>query len=233
MISRPPVRHELKYYINYGEYLHLSRTLDYMLSRDTAGDDYNEYAVRSLYFDTINDDFLNEKIAGVGERKKYRIRIYNFTDKQIKLERKSKYGNLISKESVGIPRELAEQLIAADPTGLERASVPLLHEIYREMKLRLLRPVVIVDYVREAYTHPAEEVRITFDKKLRSGLYQTDMFNPKIPTVPVFDDNVMVLEVKFNRVLPDFLQTVLSSARGDVCAISKYVACRRYEEKEF
>lgn len=230
---RPSVRHELKYYINYGEYTHLSRTLDYLLSRDPSGDEYNEYAVRSLYFDTINDDFLDEKIAGVGNRKKYRIRIYKYADTQIKLECKSKYGNLISKQSVSIPRDLAEQIIACDPTGLEKTSVPLLHDVFREMKLRLLRPVVIVDYIREAYIHPAEEVRITFDKKLRTGLYQTDMFNPAIPTIPVFDNNVMVLEVKFNRVLPDFLQLILSSARGDYCAISKYVACRRYEEKEY
>lgn len=231
--KRPSVRHELKYYINYGEYTHLSRTLDYLLTRDDAGDEYNEYTVRSLYFDTIFDDFFYEKLNGVGERKKYRIRIYNFKDKQIKLECKAKYGNLISKTSVGIPRDLAEQLIACDPTGLERTSVPLLHDVYREMKTRLLRPVVIVDYVREAYTHPAEEVRITFDKKLHTALHQTDMFNPYLPTIPALDNDVMVLEVKFNRILPDYLQRVLAGVSSDHCAISKYVTCRRFEGKEY
>lgn len=231
--KRPSARHELKYYINYGEYTHLSHTLDYLLARDDSGDEFNEYAVRSLYFDTVFDDFLYEKISGVGERKKYRIRTYNFTDKQIKLECKAKYGDLISKQSVGIPRDLADQIISCDPTGLERTSVPLLHDIYREMKTRLLRPVVIVDYVREAYTHPAEEVRITFDKKLHTALSQTDMFNPYLPTVPVFDEDVVVLEVKFNRVLPDYLQRVLAGVSGDRCAISKYVMCRRFEGKEY
>ena len=33
----------------------------------------------------------------------------------------------------------------------------------------LLDPTVIVDYHREAYTHPAEDVRITFDKRLRDS----------------------------------------------------------------
>ena len=56
---RPPVRHELKFLINYGEYLHLSRTLDYVLSRDPGGDEYNEYAIRSLYFDTVFDGFFH------------------------------------------------------------------------------------------------------------------------------------------------------------------------------
>jgi len=232
-MARPSARHELKFLINYGEYVHLSRTLDCVLNRDTAGDEYNDYAVRSLYFDTVFDDFLYEKIDGVGSRKKYRIRIYNFSDKLIKLECKSKLGSLISKQSLGIPRDLADQLIACDPTALDKTSAPLLHDMYREMKTRLLRPVVIVDYVREAYTHPAEEVRITFDKKLHTGLLRTDMFNQYLPTVPALDHNLIVLEIKFNRVLPDYIRSLLTGISADHCAVSKYVLCRRFEEKEF
>ena len=184
-------------------------------------DQGHEYLIRSLYFDTINDDALEEKIAGVGNRKKYRIRIYNFSDRVIKLECKSKYGDLISKQSVSIPRELADQLIAGDPEGLQRMRHPLLHDVYREMKTRLLRPVVIVDYVREAYIHPAEEVRITFDKQIRTGLYQTDMFNPNIPTYPVFDDPVEVLEVKYDEFLPTYMQAILSGVTAQRSAVSK------------
>jgi len=231
--ARPAVRHELKYFLNYGEYTHLSRTLDYVLTRDPSGDEFNEYAVRSLYFDTVFDDFLHEKISGVSERKKYRIRIYNFRDRQIKLERKSKYGDLISKASLEIPRDLAEQLMAGDATGLDRTSVPLLHDLYREMKTRLLRPVVIVDYVREAYMHPAEDVRITFDKKLHTGVFKTDLFDPLLPTVPALDDNLVVLEIKFNRVLPDHIRDLLTSVSAQRSAISKYVICRRFEEREY
>lgn len=229
----PPLRHELKYYINYGEYTHLSRTLDFVLDRDPAGDEYNEYAVRSLYFDTIFDDFFYEKISGVGNRQKYRIRIYNFSDKTIKLECKAKYGDQIAKQSLTIPRDLADQLIAADPTGLDRTSAPLLLDMYREMKTRLLRPVIVVDYVREAYTHAAEEVRITFDKQLHTGHTFIDMFDRYMPTMPVLDDNLMVLEVKFNRVLPDYIQTMLAGISAQRSAVSKYVLCRRFEEKDF
>ena len=196
-------------------------------------DQGHEYLIRSLYFDTINDDALEEKIAGVGNRKKYRIRIYNFSDRVIKLECKSKYGDLISKQSVSIPRELADQLIAGDPEGLQRMRHPLLHDVYREMKTRLLRPVVIVDYVREAYIHPAEEVRITFDKQIRTGLYQTNMFDTTIPTYPVFDDPIEVLEVKYDEFLPTYLQAILSGVTAQRSAVSKYTWCRRYENKEF
>ena len=233
VIRNIPLRHELKYLITPAELSVLRGVLKPITQFDPNGDENNEYMIRSLYFDTINDDALMEKIAGVGNRKKYRIRIYNFSDRVIKLECKSKYGDLISKQSVSIPRDLAEQLIAGDPEGLQRMRHPLLHDVYREMRTRLLRPAVIVDYVREAYIHPAQEVRITFDKQLRTGLYSTDLFNPSLPTYPVFDDPVEVLEVKYDEFLPAHLQTVLSGITAQRSAVSKYTWCRRYENKEF
>ncbi len=232
-IRNIPLRHELKYFITPAEMSVLRGVLTPVMQLDPNGNENNEYHIRSLYFDTINDDALEEKIAGVGNRKKYRMRIYNFSDKVIKLECKSKYGDLISKQSVSIPRDLAEQLIAGDPEGLQRMRHPLLHDVYREMKTRLLRPSVIVDYVREAYIHPAEDVRITFDKQLRTGLYSHDIFNPSIPTYPVFDDPVEILEVKFNEFLPTYIQAILSGVTAQRSAISKYTWCRRYENKEF
>ena len=231
-IRNIPLRHELKYFITPAEMSVLRNVLTPVMQLDPNGNENNEYHIRSLYFDTINDDALEEKIAGVGNRKKYRMRIYNFSDKVIKLECKSKYGDLISKQSVSIPRDLAEQLIAGDPEGLQRMRHPLLHDVYREMKTRLLRPAVIVDYVREAYIHPAEDVRITFDKTLRTGLYSHDIFNPSIPTYPVFDDPVEILEVKFNEFLPTYIQAILSGVTAQRSAISKYTWCRRYEGME-
>ena len=232
-IRNIPLRHELKYHITPAELTVLRGVLAPVMQLDPNGNENNEYHIRSLYFDTINDDALEEKIAGVGNRKKYRIRIYNFSDKVIKLECKSKYGDLISKQSVSIPRELAEQLIAGDPDGLQRMRHPLFHDVYREMRTRLLRPAVIVDYVREAYIHQAEEVRITFDKQVRTGLYSVDLFNPQIPTYPVFDDPVEILEVKFDEFLPSYLQSILSGITAQRSAVSKYTWCRRYENKEY
>ena len=233
IIRNIPLRHELKYFITPAEMNVLRGVLTPVMQLDPNGDENNEYHIRSLYFDTINDDALTEKIAGVGNRKKYRIRIYNFKDKVIKLECKSKYGDLISKQSVSIPRELADQLIAGDPDGLQRMRHPLLHDVYREMRTRLLRPAVIVDYVREAYIHPAQDVRITFDKMLRTGLYSSDMFNPMLPTFPVFDDPVEILEVKFNEFLPTYIQALVSGVTAQRSAVSKYTWCRRYENKEY
>ena len=231
-----PLRHELRFFISPLQYQVLSRTLKATLNPDPNGDENNQYHIRSLYFDTAYDSALYDKINGTANRDKYRIRIYNFSDQMIRLECKSKFRDLISKRSVRITRDLAEQLISADPTGLESTASGLVSDTFREMRTNLLHPVVIVDYLREAYLHPAEEVRITFDMQLRSGLNSVDMFNPYLPTVPPFDHDEIILEVKYNQVLPPYIASLLTYAlRDGACrsAISKYVYCRRFEFKDF
>ena len=231
-----PLRHELKFFISPLQYQVLSRTLKATLNPHPNGDENNQYHIRSLYFDTAYDSALYDKINGTANRDKYRIRIYNFSDQMIRLECKSKFRDLISKRSVRITRDLAEQLISADPTGLESTASGLVSDTFREMRTNLLHPVVIVDYLREAYLHPAEEVRITFDMQLRSGLNSVDMFNPYLPTVPPFDHDEIILEVKYNQVLPPYIASLLTYAlRDGACrsAISKYVYCRRFEFKDF
>ncbi len=226
-----PLRHEQKYFVSPGEYQILRRALDRVLKRDPNGDENNEYHIRSLYFDTMYNDAVIDKLDGVKERDKFRIRIYNFSDRLIRLECKTKVNQLISKRSLAIPKLLAEQLIAGDPAGLERTRSGLLRDMYREMVLDRLRPVVLVDYVREAYIHPAEEVRITFDKHLHTGLGSIDLFNPAVPTVPVFDNDDIIMEIKFNRVMPPYIRDLLCTHvwAARVSAISKYVWCRRFE----
>lgn len=231
-----PLRHELKFFIARHEYEVLRRTLAGALKLDpNAVRNGGSYHIRSLYFDTAFNTAFYDKIDGVKDRDKYRMRIYNLSDKEIFMECKTKVGALISKRSAKISRDMAEQIIASDPEGLEKTQSGLIRDVYREMRTNLLHPVVIVDYEREAYLHPAEEVRITFDMKLRSGMNSIDLFNPAVPTVPVIDgEENIILEVKFNRVLPPYIAELLSFACPEAVqtAISKYTLCRRYEELE-
>ena len=230
-----PLRHELKFQITRTQLEVLRHTVGHVLNLDpNAKKNGGTYHIRSLYFDTAFDDALYDKIAGVKDRDKYRIRIYNLSDAVIFMECKTKVGSLISKRSARISRDLTEQLMAADPTGLENTRSGLLRDVYREMRTRLLHPVVIVDYEREAYVHVAEEVRITFDMRVRTGLNSIDLFNPKVPTVPVLDHDETILEVKYNRVLPPYIRDLLSFACPEAVqtAVSKYTLCRQYEGKE-
>ena len=224
-----PARHELKYFINPAELEALRQRLGGALNMDEHCVGGRPYLIRSLYFDDIEDSAFYDKQAGVMHRDKYRVRIYNHSDNAIFLERKRKMGDLIQKSSVQITRRLCDQLIAGNPAGLYKSQNPLLQDVYVQMRTRLLRPKVIVDYAREAYLHPAEEVRITFDMNLRSGLHSMDLFNPDLPTVCPHDRNVEILEVKFNNYLPGYIAALLHGVEAERSAVSKYVLCRRYE----
>ena len=223
-------RHELKYYINYHDYVLLKNTLKPLLSLDRNAGEDGDYHIRSLYFDDAYETALAEKMAGSDIRSKFRIRIYDFSDDIIKFEKKFKRGQYIGKTSLLITRDECEALIAGDCSCLEGRSEPLAEEIFLQMKNNLLRPRVIVDYHREAYVSSFENVRITFDKDLKAGLWLTDIFNPHAPTMPVLEPGTMVLEVKFNRYLPVFIQSVLNNVNSaQRSAVSKYVLCRKYE----
>lgn len=70
-------RHEYKYRINYFDYLILKRRIQLIMDVDPHASESGQYFIRSLYFDNIYDKALKEKLYGVNNREKFRIRIYN------------------------------------------------------------------------------------------------------------------------------------------------------------
>ena len=60
-------RHEYKYVISYDEMLKLRTKFNEVLVIDR---NYNGYMVRSVYFDSINDDDYYDKLGGEINRKK-------------------------------------------------------------------------------------------------------------------------------------------------------------------
>ncbi len=223
-------RHELKYYITLGEYELLQRKLSLTMEQDAfAKKNGGEYFIRSLYFDDRDDSAFREKLSGIDERDKFRIRIYDMRDDVIKLECKHKSNGYIKKQSIGLSRKEYEKLISGDRLFLLNRPEPFARRMYLEFAQRALKPAVIVDYTREAFVFPMEDVRVTFDKNVRTGLRSVDMFNAGIPTYPVIDDYGMVLEIKFNRFLPTYIRSLLQLEASQRSAISKYVLCRRFE----
>lgn len=228
--SKLSFRHELKFYINYHEYVLLKNTIKALLSIDRYANGDGHYHIRSLYFDDMYETALKDKVAGTDDRCKYRIRIYNHSDSVIKFEKKIKRGQFISKVSIGLSRDECDSLIAGEYDFLAERPEPLASEIYVQMKNNALRPRVTVDYWREAFVSPFENVRVTFDKDIKGGLWLTDIFNAQAPTMPALDEGMMVLEIKFNRYMPEFIKTVLSNVNAaQRSAISKYVLCRKYD----
>ena len=223
-------RHELKYYITEGDYALLKRKLSLTMEQDAfAKKSGGEYFTRSLYFDDRDDSAFREKLDGTDERDKFRIRIYNMRDDVIKLECKHKSNGYIKKQSVNLSRKEYEQLMMGRRGFLLNRPEAFAHRMYLEFAQRALKPAVIVDYTREPFVFPMEDVRITFDKDIRTAYRATDMFDANLPTYPVIDGGDMVLEVKFNRFLSTYVRSLLQLDRCQRSAISKYVLCRKFE----
>ncbi len=229
-LGAPGYRHELKYYINRGEYTLLRRKLSLTMEQDRyAAQNGGEYFIRSLYFDDLDDSAFRDKLDGVDGRDKFRIRVYNLKDDAIKLERKHKESIYIKKQSIALSRAEYETLRRGDYTFLLRRPEPFARSMFAEFSIRPLRPVVLVDYMREAYTFPAQDVRVTFDKNVRTGYRATALFDPHAPTYSVIEDYDMVLEIKFNRFLPTYIRSLLQIDSHMRSAVSKYALCRKFE----
>lgn len=218
-------RHEIKLLLSEAEYHAFRPLLRGILSPDQNAGADDEYFIRSLYFDDISKSSYFEKFAGVSDRKKYRLRIYNCSDNVIKLECKEKRGDKIRKRSANISRECADKLISGDFSGLESYSDPLCREVFLISRSRGLKPAVVVDYYREAYIHPISNVRLTFDKALHAGIGGADIFSPELMSLPVFTDGSVIFEIKYDDLFPIQFQRLVSSAKGSRLALSKFTLC--------
>lgn len=218
-------RHELKYLINKPEWALLVSRLPAVVQRDKHAGENGEYMIRSLYFDDYWNTAYEEKEAGVLTRHKYRIRVYNCSDSRILLERKNKYGQYIWKQSAPITHRQLDEILAGNYEVLLEGNIPLLQEFYYECVSRIMRPRVIVDYDREPYVQDAGEVRITFDKHVRAGYGEFQLFDPNLPTVETLPGDKMIMEVKFTEFLPKNIRSLLPPRSAEMSAVSKYVLC--------
>ncbi|GIP40143.1 molecular chaperone [Paenibacillus sp. J31TS4] len=228
MNSRLKFRHELKFFVNRHQYAIIRQRLKHLVQQDHNAGPSGDYHIRSLYFDDIDNKALHEKLGGIRDRIKYRIRIYNGQDNVIHFEKKIKHRDFIAKEKASISRALYEDILAGRYDGLRESGNPLLAEIYGEVKHKLLRPKVIVDYVREPYVSRYGNVRITFDKELRTGLHAVDMFDRQLKPVQAIDHNLIILEVKYDEYLPEAIRAALQLEGLSRQFASKYVICRKY-----
>lgn len=218
-------RHEFKHEITEFDYIILKNRLNHVVYPDKNGDN-GKYKIRSLYFDNVYDSALREKLDGVNCREKFRIRSYNGDTDFIRLEKKSKINGLCNKVSSKISAEEVAMILAGDLEFMQY-STPLIQELYIKMKTVGLEPKTIVDYTREAFTYPAGNVRITLDYDIRTGLSGTDFLDDNCVTIPA-GDKVIILEVKWDEFLPEFVRDAVQVQNRKSSAFSKYAACRIY-----
>lgn len=217
-------RHEEKYLLDPLQAACLRRLLDAALRRDThcaAG----PYFIRSLYFDTANDRDWQEKILGVSERQKVRLRLYGLADERVKLERKTKRGSLCGKQSAALTRAEAARLTAGEVDFLLDQPGDAARQIGALFLREQRRPAALVDYRRTAWVLPVEHVRLTLDENVRAARC-ADLFAAAPPMVGVHGAGCVILEVKYDHFLPGYVRRMLAAVDSVPVSVSKYAAAR-------
>lgn len=219
-------RHEWKHEITYGDMLILRQRLSNVMYQDEHVVN-GKYLIRSLYFDNASDKALREKLDGVNKREKFRIRYYNGDTSLIRLEKKCKVNGLCLKNGITLSKEQAQKLVTGNYDWMIDSGEKLIQELYSKIMSQGLRPKTIVDYIREPFVFRPGNVRVTIDYNIRTSLNCADFLDTKVITIPV-DNNIMILEVKWDEFLPDIISDVVQLSNCRVNSFSKYAVCRIY-----
>jgi len=215
-------RYEKKYLLNPINAQFLKYKLSLILKKDTH---YNGvYYIRSLYFDDLYNTSYHEKVDGIKERSKYRIRIYNLDSSYISLELKGKNNDVSYKERNLISREEFFDLINGNYDTIDINNRSVLKDFIYKRKNNLI-PAVVVDYKRLAFIYEVEDVRITFDEDIKSGMFNYDLFDENMNLFDVLESNEVILEVKYNTRFPSMLKKILKGTSMIEISSSKYALC--------
>ena len=220
-------RHEVKHEISKADILILRQRLRAIMKPDSHAVN-GKYKIRSLYFDSLDDKALREKLDGVNVREKYRIRLYNNDPSVIHLERKFKHGGLGYKSSAPLTVNEAQAIADGDVKWLSDSKNEVLLGFYTKVCNEGLKARVIVDYTREPFVFTAGNVRVTLDYDIRTGMSCRDFLDPDCVTVPV-ENSPCILEVKWDNFLPDIIRDAVQLDGRHSTAFSKYAACRMYD----
>ena len=112
------LRHEAKHQISPQEDLVLASRLRKLFPWDSHTGPDGSYRVTSLYFDTLYDAALQEKLDGVDRREKFRLRYYWERPDFLQLEKKHKVNGLCGKRSTCLTLDEAERLLSGEDAFL-------------------------------------------------------------------------------------------------------------------
>ena len=212
-------RHELKYVCSASQIKHLFELLKNVLPQDEHN---GVYHVKSLYFETSSNRFLEETLNGVAKRSKYRLRRYDQDIQNIKFESKSSLYSLKQKRFIWLNQEQVETILFSGNQNILPQS-ELLNEFYYLRKTEHLKPKIIIDYDRTAFIYKKLNIRITLDQNITASMNTDSFFDNLILGKKLLPNEAGILEIKFDEILPTYISRILSLEQLEQTPFSKYV----------
>ena len=228
-------RFELKYLITLQQAKHFKSALRAYLVPDEHSSNNGRYTLSSLYYDSPDLRCYKEKTDGIRFRRKLRIRRYEteavFTDDSpVFLEIKQRIDRVTQKRRASLPycealRLCNDRRIPDDHAPEDKAT---LEESYVFLWQYNLRPASIVRYDRQAFMGTKYDIglRVTFDTALsyQSGSCHLHEQPSGLSMLPA---NRVVMEIKVNERIPDWLTDMIAAYNLQMVRVSKY--CRSIE----
>ena len=204
----------------------IPQMLNYMVW-DEYSDGDEGYEVNSLYMDSTNFKCYHEKVDGLMNRKKVRVRSYKKNwddDNNMFLELKRRSGEVILKDRMIVKGKDFKHFLD-DPFSLwnnEDYKNNFLNEFLWEYTVNKMSPTVLVTYKRKPFFSKFDRrFRVTFDYDL--SFAKPDGLNFNVGYDRVYDD-LVIMEVKFNGAMPKWFHEVIEMYKLTKDVFSKYCA---------
>lgn len=229
-MERVRYRHEYKYMLSQAQILMEDAKINTIAELDAYAGQQGYYNIRSLYFDDYENSCFMANENGVDNREKYRIRIYNGAKECIKLELKQKYHGMTLKRNCRISLQQCEQLMVGRVPVDIKEDQQVLWKLAYLMETRLMMPKIIVDYDRIPYVYRPNDanVRITFDKNIKSISDTNTFLDLEVGGRGILPVGSALMEVKFDDFIPDEIYSLLQLKGIQVSTFSKYYLCRKF-----
>jgi len=196
-----------------------------ILAQYMIPDQYGEYLVQNLYYDTENWDVIRASIEKPIYKEKMRLRCYGIAndDSTFYLELKKKYEGVVYKRRIAIPSESltggsVRNIVSTTPSQISR-------EFDFYMQSNEVSEKIYIAYQRLAFAGLDDTgLRVTFDSDIRFRLDDLCFSNSNAgeATIP---EGKMVMEIKTLGGMPLWMASALSENEIFPISFSKFGIC--------
>lgn len=213
-------RIEKKYRLSAKQYEALMQVLNDRM----VPDEYGEYTIANIYYDTKNYDLIRTSLEKPIYKEKIRMRSYGAAQKNstVFLELKKKFDGIVYKRREVLPHMDAKHYLSHPEVGEQNSQI--VKEICYAAEHYDVEPKAYIAYDRKAFAGTENsELRVTFDTNLR--FRQEDLKLDSIAYgTPLLEDGEVLMEVKVPDSFPLWMSRLFSELGIFPCSFSKYGA---------
>lgn len=204
-------RYERKYWVQASM---IPAIRSFLLPYVTADEHGLYYPIHNIYFDNDQLQLFSDHVGGKPTHFKLRARTYD-QDNRIFLEVKSKTKGVCSKQRSIVPQQSYDEVFRTATALTPIPFIQLASEYHS-------KPIIRLDYDREAYNAHEASGRVTFDRNVRFARQLLPVF-AEPPDQTLLPPDMSILELKYSaEEMPKFMKRLVKAFGLKRSSISKY-----------